>query len=79
MDPRADPPALPIVGAVLSSTYNSNYEAEKCIDGEWPMYKMCHSKSNSYSPWLEIDLGSHPRLPTHVPPRPPAEPSRCHV
>ena len=64
-DPPADPPALPAVGAVLSSTYNSNYEAEKCIDGEWPMHTMCHS-SDEYSPWLEIDLGSPPRLPTHV-------------
>ena len=51
-------PALPLSGAVLSSTY-SVHSADLCIDGEWPRHIFCHS-NDEHSPWLEIDLGFIP-------------------
>ena len=52
------------VAATLSSTHNSDFEADKCIDGDTDgpdfydgVGKMCHSRSEP-TPWLAIDYGT---------------------
>ena len=61
------------VAAVMSSTWNGNCAASKCVDGDDTTAancnsvstSMCHSESNGDNAWLEIDLGS-PYLVTHL-------------
>ena len=55
-------------GATLSSTKTSDFEAEKCIDGDIDsedisdgVVRICHSK-NEPKPWLAIDYGATVRV-----------------
>ena len=45
--------------AILSSTFSSEFEADKCIDGDTTSgyYSMCHSEDEPV-PWLAIDYGT---------------------
>ena len=53
------------VGAILSSTFNSNFEAEKCIDGDTDGPDavpgvggfICHTEEEP-TPWIAIDYGA---------------------
>ena len=53
------------VGAILSSTFNSDFEAEKCIDGDTDGPDavpgvggfICHTEEEP-TPWIAIDYGA---------------------